>query len=130
MVAQQPDVAGPGYGLIGVRCSAAVQAARYRAARRALMRSAHCEIRPGENVTLQSLSHHSRPAPPRRASRRHRAARRHRTLAYWKFESISLQRRVSNELFLTLGGGVAAPEGRAGAPTRADARRSGRRAPG
>ena len=27
------------------------------------MRSAHCEIRPGENVTLQYLSHDSRPAP-------------------------------------------------------------------
>ena len=35
------------------------------------MRSAHCEIRPGENVTLQYLSHDRRPAP-RRASRRHR----------------------------------------------------------
>ena len=34
------------------RCSTAVQAARYRAARRAAMRSAYCEIRPGENVTL------------------------------------------------------------------------------
>jgi len=40
-----------------MRCSAAVQAARYRAARRAAMRSAPCEIRPGENVTLQYLSH-------------------------------------------------------------------------
>jgi hypothetical protein len=28
------------------------------------MRSAHCEIRPGENVTLQYLSHDGRPAPP------------------------------------------------------------------
>jgi hypothetical protein len=46
-----------------MRCSAAVQAARYRAARRAAMRSAHCEIRPGENVTLQYLSHDGRPAP-------------------------------------------------------------------
>jgi len=27
------------------------------------MRSAHCEIRPGENVTLQFLSHDGRPAP-------------------------------------------------------------------
>jgi hypothetical protein len=35
-----------------MRCSAVVQAARYRAARRAAMRSAHCEIRPSENVTL------------------------------------------------------------------------------
>jgi hypothetical protein len=39
------------------------------------MRSAHCEIRPGENVTLQYLSHDGRLAP-RRASRRHRTARR------------------------------------------------------
>jgi hypothetical protein len=31
-----------------MRCSAAVQAARYRATRRAAMRSAHCEIRPGK----------------------------------------------------------------------------------
>jgi hypothetical protein len=31
-----------------MRCSAAVQAARYRAARRAAMRSARCEIRPGK----------------------------------------------------------------------------------
>jgi hypothetical protein len=54
-----------------MRCSAAVQAARYRAARRAAMRSAHCEIRPSENVTSQYLSHDDRPAP-RRASRRHR----------------------------------------------------------
>ena len=54
-----------------MRCFAAVQAARYRAARRAAMRSAHCEIRPGENVTCQYLSHDGRPAP-RRASRRHR----------------------------------------------------------
>ena len=38
-----------------MRCSAAVQAVRYRAARCASMRSAHCEIRPGENVTLQYL---------------------------------------------------------------------------
>jgi hypothetical protein len=43
---------------------------RYRAARRAVMRSAHCEIRPGENVTLQYLSHDGRPA--RRTSRSHR----------------------------------------------------------
>jgi hypothetical protein len=35
-----------------MRCSAAVQAARYRATTRAAMRSAHCEIRPGENATL------------------------------------------------------------------------------
>ena len=62
-----------------MRCSAAVQAARYRAA----MRAAHCEIRPGENVTLQYLSHDGRPAPSR-ASRRHRAARRHRTFANGK----------------------------------------------
>jgi hypothetical protein len=34
-----------------MRCSAAVQAA-------------HCEIEPGENVTLQYLSHDGRPAPP------------------------------------------------------------------
>jgi hypothetical protein len=47
-----------------MRCSAAVQAARYRAARRAAMRSAHCEIRPGENVTLQYLSHDGSPGPP------------------------------------------------------------------
>jgi hypothetical protein len=40
-----------------------VQAARYRAARCAAIRSAHCEIRPGENVTLQYLSHDGRPAP-------------------------------------------------------------------
>jgi len=66
-----------------MRCSAAVQAARYRAARRAAMRSAHCEIRQGENVTLQYLSHDGRPAP-RRASRRHCAARRHRTFANGK----------------------------------------------
>jgi hypothetical protein len=52
-----------------MQCSAAVQAARYRAARRAAMRSAHCEIRPGENVTLQYLSHDGRPAL-RRAARR------------------------------------------------------------
>ena len=39
------------------------------------MRSAHCEIRPGENVTLLYLSHDGSPDPPRRASRRHRAAR-------------------------------------------------------
>jgi hypothetical protein len=58
-----------------MRCSAAVQAARYRAARRAAMASAHCEIRPGENVTLQYLSHDGRPAP-------HRAARRHRTVSF------------------------------------------------
>jgi hypothetical protein len=38
----------------------------------AAMRSTHREIRPGENVTLQYLSHDGRPAPPRRASRRHR----------------------------------------------------------
>jgi hypothetical protein len=44
-----------------MRCSAAVQAARYRAARRAAMRAAHCEIRPGENVILQYLSHDGRP---------------------------------------------------------------------
>ena len=60
-----------------MRCSAAVQAARYRAARRAAMRSAHCEIRQGENVTLQYLSHDGRPAP-------RRAARRHRTFANGK----------------------------------------------
>jgi len=53
-----------------MRCSTAVQAARNRAARRAAMRSAHCEIRPGENVTLKYLSHDGRPAP-RRAARRH-----------------------------------------------------------
>jgi hypothetical protein len=47
------------------------------------MRSAHCEIRPGENVTSQYLSHDGRPAP-RRASRRHRAARRHRIFANGK----------------------------------------------
>ena len=35
-----------------MRCFAAVQTARYRVARRAAMRSAHCEIRPGENVTF------------------------------------------------------------------------------
>ena len=40
-----------------MRCSAAVQAARYRAARIAAMRSAHCKIRPGENVTLRYLCH-------------------------------------------------------------------------
>jgi hypothetical protein len=68
-----------------MRCFA-VQAARYRAARRAAMRSAHCEIRPGENVTLQYLSHDGRPAP-RRASRRHRAARRHRTFANGKIRA-------------------------------------------
>jgi hypothetical protein len=28
------------------------------------MRSAHCEIRPGENVTLQYLSHDGSPGPP------------------------------------------------------------------
>ena len=50
-----------------MRCSA-VQAARYRAPRCVAIRSAHCEIRPGENVTLQYLSHDGRPAP-RRASR-------------------------------------------------------------
>jgi hypothetical protein len=62
-----------------MRCSAAVQAARYRAARRAAMRSAHCEIRPGENVTLQySSALVWRPdqaglpyGPTRRQSRRH-----------------------------------------------------------
>jgi hypothetical protein len=41
------------------------------------MRSAHCEIRQGENVTLQYLSHDGRPAP-------RRAARRHRTFANGK----------------------------------------------
>jgi len=30
----------------------------------AAMRSAHCEIRPGENVTLQYLSHDRSPGPP------------------------------------------------------------------
>jgi hypothetical protein len=50
------------------KCGAAVQAARYRAARRAAMRSAHCEIRPGENVMLQYLSHDGRPAPAVRAA--------------------------------------------------------------
>ena len=55
----------------------------YRAARRAAVRSAHCEIRPGENVTLQYLSHDGSPGP-RRASRRHRAAGRHRTFANGK----------------------------------------------
>ena len=50
-----------------MRCYAAVQAARYRAAGRAAMRSAHCEIRPGENVTLQYLSYDGRPAPAVRA---------------------------------------------------------------
>jgi hypothetical protein len=57
-----------------MRCFA-VQAARYRAARRAAMRSAHCEIRPGENVTLQYLSHAARPPPcepPPPCGRRHR----------------------------------------------------------
>ena len=34
-------------------------------ARRAAMRSAPCEIRPGENVILQYLSHDGRPAPRR-----------------------------------------------------------------
>jgi hypothetical protein len=34
-----------------MRCFAAVQAARYRAARRAAMRSPHCEIRLGKHVT-------------------------------------------------------------------------------
>jgi hypothetical protein len=53
-------------------CSTAVQAARYRAARRAAMRSAHCGNPAGRNVTLQYLSHDGRPAP-RRASRRHRS---------------------------------------------------------
>jgi hypothetical protein len=33
-----------------MRCSAAVQDARYRAARCAAMRSAPCEIRPGESI--------------------------------------------------------------------------------
>jgi hypothetical protein len=47
------------------------------------MRSAHCEIRPGENVTMQYLSHDGSPGP-RRASRRHRAVRRHRTFANGK----------------------------------------------
>ena len=57
-----------------MRCSAAVQAVRYRAARRAAMRSAHREIRPGENVKLQYLSHDGSPGRPLcRASRRHRA---------------------------------------------------------
>jgi hypothetical protein len=51
-----------------MRCSAAVQAARYRAARRAAIRSAPCEIRPGENVTSQYLSHDGRPAPAARAA--------------------------------------------------------------
>jgi hypothetical protein len=51
-----------------MRCSAAVQAARYRAARRAAMRAAHCEIRPGENVILQYLNHNGRPAPAVRAA--------------------------------------------------------------
>jgi hypothetical protein len=50
-----------------MRCSAAVQAARYRAARRAAMRSAHCEIRPGENVTLQYLTHDGSPGRHRTA---------------------------------------------------------------
>ena len=51
-----------------MRCSAAVQAARHRVARRAAMPSAHCEIRPGENMTLQYLSHDGRPAPAVRAA--------------------------------------------------------------
>jgi hypothetical protein len=51
--------ANPWLGAIA-RC----QAARYRAARRAAMRSAHCEIRPGENVTLLYLSHDGSPGPP------------------------------------------------------------------
>ena len=37
-----------------MRCSAAVQAPRYRAARRAAMRFAHCVIRPAENITLHT----------------------------------------------------------------------------
>jgi hypothetical protein len=37
-------------------------------ARRVAMRSGHCEIRPGENVTLQYLSHDG-PRPPSRTSR-------------------------------------------------------------
>jgi hypothetical protein len=49
----------------------------------AAMRAAHCEIRPGENVTSQYLNHDGRPAP-RRAGPRHRAARRHRTFANGK----------------------------------------------
>src|ERR1700750_832118 len=44
------------------------EAARYRAARRATIRAAHCEIRPGENVPLQYLSHDGRPAPTVRAA--------------------------------------------------------------
>ena len=51
--------ANPWLGAIA-RC----QAARYRAARRGAMRSAHCEIRLGENVTLLYLSHDRSPGPP------------------------------------------------------------------
>jgi hypothetical protein len=44
------------------------------------MRSTHCEIRPGENVILQYLSHDGRPAPAVRAAATVRP-RHHRTLA-------------------------------------------------
>jgi hypothetical protein len=62
-----------------MRCSAAVQAAHYRAARRAAMRSAHCEIRPGETTSAMMAA---RP-PAVRAAATVRA-RRHRTVANGK----------------------------------------------
>jgi hypothetical protein len=55
-----------------MRCSAAVQVARYRAARRAAMRSAHCGNPAGRKRDVCNTSAMMARPAPRRASRRHR----------------------------------------------------------